>query len=209
SPAMGVALPLQVTVSGVASNADQTFTVNPGRLLFVDNVHGNDASAVAGDIAHPYRHVQLPDTLQAAFGTMLPGDIIVMRGTGTSWTDLGNDTYFIKFINKDGSAPSGASGSGPLTLMAYPNEDVFIDMNGPTAPTKKGAISGVDTTQGIAGGHWVTIADLRIESGGNAGVIATQIDGDHWRIVNNELSAATATNTAKAGGINGNATNAF
>jgi len=209
SPTPGVALPIQVSVAGAASNIDRTFIVNPGRLLFVDNVQGDDASAVPGDTAHPYRHVQVSDTSMAAYGALQPGDIIVMRGTGTPWTDLGNDTYFIKFINKDGSAPTGASGTGPFTLMAYPSEDVFIDINGPSAPIKKGAISGIDTTQGITGGHWVTIADLRIESGGNAGVIATQIAGDHWRIVNNGLSAATATNTAKAGGINGNATNAF
>ena len=212
APAPGTALPVQVTVDGIASNADRTFVVNPGRMLYVDNVRGNDATAVPGDIALPYRHVQTSDgsyLTAGAYGAAQPGDIIVMRGTGTPWTDLGNDTYFVKFINKDGSAPTGTSGSGPLTLMAYPNEDVFIDINGPTAPTKKGAISGIDTTSGLAGGHWVTIADLRIESGGNAGVIATQIAGDHWRIVNNELSAATAQNTAKAGGINGNATNAF
>ena len=205
--ASGTPLPIQVSVAGQLSNSDQTFTINPGRMLFVDNVHGNDATAVPGDITHPYRHVQLSDTTQAAFGAMQPGDFIVMRGTGTPWTDLGNDTYFVKFIHQDGTAPTGAAGSGPLTLMGYPNEDVFIDVNGPA--TQKGAISGIDTTQGIAGGHWVTIADLRIESGGNAGVIATQIDGDHWRIVNNELTAATATNTAKAAGINGNATNAY
>ena len=40
-------------------------------------------------------------------------------------------------------------------------------------------------------------------------MIAVQIDGDHWRIVNNELSAATATNNAFAAGINGNGTNSY
>src|SRR5712671_4170577 len=50
NPALGTALPIQVTVSGVASNTDQTFMVNPGRMLFVDNVAGNDSTAVAGDI---------------------------------------------------------------------------------------------------------------------------------------------------------------
>ena len=207
NPAAGTPLPVQVFVDGVASNSDVSFTVNPGRLLYVDNVHGNDATAVPGDIAHPYRHVQLADTSKAAFGAMQAGDILVLRGSGTAWTDLGNDTYFVKFIHLDGSAPTGAAGSGPLTLMAYPDEDVFIDVNGPA--TQKGAISGIDTTAGITGGNWITVADLRVESGGNAGVIATQIAGDHWRIVNNDLSAASATATAKAGGINGNATNAF
>jgi hypothetical protein len=207
NPTPGVTLPVQVTVDGVGSNTTQMFTVSPGRVLFVDNVSGNDATAVPGDIAHPYRHVQVSDTTKAAYGAMQAGDILVMRGRGTAWTDLGNDTYFIKFINQDGSAPTGAAGTGPLTLMSYPGEDVYVDVNGNA--TQKGAISGIDTTGGFLGGHWVTIADLRVESGGNAGVIAVQIAGDHWRIVNNELSAATATNSALAGGINGNATNAY
>jgi len=207
NPTPGVALPVQVLVDNVGSNTDRTFTVNPGRMLFVDNVHGSDTTAVPGDIAHPYRHVQVADTSKAAYGAMQPGDIIVMRGTGTAWTDLGNDTYFTKFINKSASAPTGAVGTGPFTLMAYPNEDVFINVVGNA--TQKGAISGVDTTSGFLGGLWITLADLRIESGGNAGPIAVQIDGDHWRIVNNELTAATATNNAFAAGINGNGTNSY
>jgi hypothetical protein len=202
---VGTPLPVQVSVDGVSSNSDVMFTINPGRMLFVDNVHGNDASAVLGDITKPYRHVQTSDTSQAAYGAMQAGDIIVMRGTGTTWTDRGDDTYFIKFINKDGTAPTGSAGTGPLTLMAYPGEDVFIDAEMP----QKGAISGIDTTGGFTGGHFVTIADLRVKSGGNAGVIAVQVAGDNWRIVGNDLSAATATNTALAGGINGNATNSF
>ncbi len=206
NPGPGTPLPVQVVVNGMSSNSDQTFTVNPGRMLFVDNVHGSDATAVPGDIAHPYRHVQVSSTTQAAYGAMQPGDIIVMRGTGTPWTDLGNDTYFTKFISKNASAPTGSVGTGPFTLMAYPAEDVFIDVVGNVG--KKGAISGVDTTS-VDGGLWITIAGLRIESGGNAGVICVQIDGDHWRIVNNELTAATATNNALAGGINGNGTNSY
>ena len=112
SPTPGVALPVQVLVDGVGSNTDQTFTVNPGRMLFVDNVHGSDTSAVPGDIGHPYRHVQVSDTTKAAYGAMQPGDIVVLRGTGTAWTDLGNDTYFTKFINKSASAPTGAPAPG-------------------------------------------------------------------------------------------------
>jgi hypothetical protein len=207
NPTPGTALPIQVTVGATGSNTDQTFTVNPGRLLFVDNVHGVDATAVPGDVTRPYRHVQVADTSNAAYGAMQPGDIIVLRGTGTPWTDLGNDTYFVKFIGKNASAPTGAAGTGPFTLMGYPGEDVFIEIAGNV--THKGAISGIDTTGGFAGGLWITLADLRIESGGNSGVVAVQIAGDHWRIVNNELTAATATNSALAGGINGNATNAY
>jgi hypothetical protein len=204
NPTPGMALPIQVTVNGVGSNTDQTFTVNPGRMLFVDNVKGSDATAVPGDITHPYRHVQNGST--GAFDAAQPGDMIVMRGTGTAWTDLGNGSYFFRFIGKNGSAPSGAAGSGPFTLMGYPTEDVFIDL--PYSSGATGAITGVDTTS-YTGGKWITISNLRIEAGGSAGPIAVQIAGDHWRIVNNELTAATATSTALAAGINGNGTNSF
>jgi hypothetical protein len=203
---LGTPLPVRVSVDGVASNADVTFTINPGRILFVDNVHGDDSSAVPDDVDHPYRHVQLPSGGHAAYDAMQPGDIIMMRGGITPWTDHGNDTYFVKFIGKSASAPSGTSGTGPYTLMAYPDEDVFIDLEGDVA--QKGAIGGVDT-RSYSGGRWITLAGLRIESGGDSGVIAVQVDGDHWRIVNNELTAATATVNAKAAGINGSAMNAF
>jgi hypothetical protein len=83
NPKPGIALPIQVVVDATGSNTNQTFVVNPGRMLFVDNVHGVDATAVPGDIAHPYRHVQVADTSKAAYGAMQAGDIIVMRGTST------------------------------------------------------------------------------------------------------------------------------
>ena len=207
NPTLGAPLPIKVVVKGVASNTDQTFTPNPGRMLFVDNVSGNDATAVPGDITHPFRHVGLISSGTSAFGAAQPGDVIVMRGTGTDWTDLAsNDLYFIRFIGKNGTAPTGRSGTGPFTLMAHPNEDVFINL--PPGSGAAGGISGVDTTS-YAGGRWITIAGLRIEAGGAAGPIAVQITGDHWRIVNNELTAATGIAAAKAAGINGNGTNSY
>lgn len=205
SPTLGTALPVRVVVNGVSSNADITFTPNPGRMLFVDNVKGNDTTAVPGDITKPYRHVQVSSTTGAsAYAAWKPGDIIVMRQG--EWTDQGNGGYFMKFINVNGTAPTGVSGTGPLTLMAYPTEVVQINL--PFSSKAAGGISGVDATA-FTGGKWFTICDIHIEAGGNSGVIDPQIAADHWRIVNNELTAATATNTAKAAGITGNGTNQF
>jgi len=200
SPTPGTALPVTVVVGGVTSNANVTFTVNPGRILFA-SLSGDDSTAVAGDITHPYRHVQTSSN-GGAFGAMKAGDIVVMRAG--NWTDLGNGNYFMKVIDLVGTAPSGASGSGPLTFMAYPTEDVQIT----ETSSASGGISGVDA-QSYTGGKWVTIADLHVESGGSAGVINAQIASDHWRTVNNELTAAGATNNTLAGGITGNGTNAF
>jgi hypothetical protein len=199
NPIPGVALPVKVTVAGVASNTNQTFTVNPGRILFVDNVNGNDATAVVNDITHAWRYVQTPSN-GGAYGEAKPGDFIVMRGTGTNWTDLGNNNSFLRFSSKGGSRPTGVAGSGPITVMAYPTESVQI------VNTANYGISGVNRSSGLPYSNyatWITIAGLSIEGDGSAGPIALQVYADYWRIVDNELTAPTAT-TAKAGGVNGN-----
>jgi hypothetical protein len=219
SPTAGTALPIKVVVNGVTSNTDQTFTVNPGRMLFVSQ-SGNDATAVAGDITHPYRHVQNGST--GAFDVAKPGDTIVMRGTAltagaaltsdptsaaAAWTDQSGG-YFVRFINRNGSAPTGASGTGPIALIAYPDEDVYIYESYASGAT--GGISGVDTHQ-YTGGKYVTVADLRVEAGGEGGPIDVQTAGLNWRVVNNEVTAVTGstdTHNLEAG-IVGSGTNSF
>jgi len=219
NPTPGQALPIQVTVNGVASNTDQTFMVNPGRMLFVSQ-SGNDSTAVAGDITHPYRHVANGST--GAFDVMQPGDTIVLRGTAlaagapltsdptpasSAWTDVYNG-YFLRFINRNGTAATGASGSGPLALIGYPAEDVYIYESYASGAT--GGISGVDT-HSYQGGRYVTVADLRIEAGGSGGVIDEQIAGQYWRVVNNELTAITGSTDSNnlEGGIVGSGTGSF
>jgi len=219
SPTAGTALPIKVVVNGVTSNTDQTFTVNPGRMLFVSQ-SGNDATAVAGDITHPYRHVQNGST--GAFDVAKPGDTIVMRGTAltagaaltsdptsaaSAWTDVSGG-YFVRFIDRNGSAPTGASGTGPIALIAYPDEDVYIYESYASGAT--GGISGVDTHQ-YTGGKYVTVADLRVEAGGEGGPIDVQTAGLNWRVVNNEVTAVTGstdTHNLEAG-IVGSGTNSF
>ena len=218
NPTPGTPLPIQVFVNGVGSNTDQTFTVNPGRILFV-SLNGNKATAIPGDITHPFRSLQ--NGTNGAFDVMQAGDTIVMRGeplngeaitsdptpASSAWTDI-YQGYLLRFISKNGSAPTGAPNTGPLALIAYPNEDVYIYESYASGAT--GAITGVDTTQ-WAGGRYVTVADLRIESGGGGGVVNEQIMGDHWRVVNNELTAATGSSDPNnlAGGITGNGVASF
>ena len=202
NPTPGVALPIKVVVNGVASNTDHTFTVQPGDIIFVDNVNGDDATGAVGDISRPYRHVQTSSLSAAAYGRAQAGDIIVMRGTGTAWQDVGFEGYFCRFRDKSGSAPTGAAGTGPITVMGYPGEDVFINMT--RAITTKGAISGINGESFPGMGQWVTVANLRVEGGGDDGAINLQVYGDSWRVVNNEITATTAQTTARAGGIAGN-----
>lgn len=206
NPAPGVALPVKVVVNGVASNTDHTFTVNPGRILFVDNVRGNDFTARIGDVNRPFRHVQTPD-LSGAWGYVRPGDVIVMRGTGTAWTDAGFENYFMRYRNKSGRAPTGRAGSGAIALMSYPTEDVYI-RGTPAAAGSMGCISAIngDTYPGV--GQWAVVTGLRIDCEGYDGPINQEIKGNHWRVINNDLAASTAPvrgpHPPRMGGITGN-----
>lgn len=209
SPQLGVPLPIEIVINGVRSQGNVTFTVNPGRILFVDNVKGNDRTAAIGDVDRPFRHVQTKRLQEGAWGEARSGDFLVLRGTGTPWTDRGYQNYFLRVRDKSGTAPTGRSNSGPITIMGYPGEDVHIYQPYDAELEKSGTTGAISAVNGISFpgmGEWVTISNLRIEAGGHNGAINTQIQGNHWRIVNNELTAATAINNddAKAGGIVGN-----
>ena len=207
NPRRGVPLPIDVVVNGVHSNTDHAFTVNPGRILFVDNVRGNDGTAAADDPARPFRHVQTASLGAGAYGRARPGDVIVLRGTGTPWTDVGFEGYFLRFRNKSGTAPTGAAGTGPITVMGHPGEDVFI--RGTLAGRMTGGcISAINGRSYPGMGQWVVIAGLRIDCEGYDGPISQEIYGHHWRVVNNDLAASTAPTSGRwvprMGGITGN-----
>jgi hypothetical protein len=70
--------------------------------------------------------VQTSSLSQGAWGKVQPGDIMVMRGKGKAWQDVGADRFFMRFRDKSGSAATGQSGTGAIVLMGYPTEDVFI-----------------------------------------------------------------------------------
>ncbi len=207
NPRMGIPLPIEVAVDGRPSNTDHMFTVNPGRILFVDNVRGNDSRAVIGDITHPFRYVQAPDLTAGAWGQVRPGDIIVLRGTGTPWTDVGFERYFLRFRDKSGSPPAGRPATGPIVLMGYPGEDVYIHGTLAEGMTS-GCISAINGQNYPGLGQWAVVTDLRIDCEGYDGPINQEIHGNNWRVVNNDLAASTAPtrgpNVPRMGGITGN-----
>jgi hypothetical protein len=220
--ALGTSLPIVVgvkqsngTVDDSATTSAAMFMPTPGRILFV-SLTGNAAGGTPGNIALPYRYVQrssYTDT-SGAFAASLPGDVIVMRA-GT-WQDLGFENYFVRFIRGDATACGGGRGSGlapsatggPITLMGYPGEDVFIDIpptiNGVAA---EGALAGLNGQNYPCAGQYINISNLRVEGGGGDGAINLEVASTGWRIVNNEITAKTATSSALAGGIAGDGPN--
>ncbi len=224
NPEPGVELPVKVTVNGVASNTDRTFTVSKGNIYFVNNVSGTDTADLhtGGSFTSPFRNVQKktgarlgfsiePAAIAGAWGRVQAGDFIVMRGSGTPWIDVGFGGYFLQALNKSGCpigtncAQGGGKSAGPITLMGFPGEDVYIN-NAYDPALDFGAISSADSARVEQGmGTWITITNLRIEGGNHDGAVNTQAGGSHWRVVNNELSAASAVKNvnAKSGGIAG------
>ncbi len=214
NPTPGTALPIKVVVNGLASNTDQSFMVNPGRILFVDNVAGNDATAVIGNIAKPFRYVQTPALYTGgAWPQVAPGDFIVMRGHGSAnpWTDVGFEHYFMRYRDKSGRAPTGASGTGAIAIMGYPGEDVYV--RGTVANGMGGGCISAINGQSYPGmGQWAVVSNLRMDCEGYDGPISQEIFGHNWRVVNNDLSASTAPTSGpsipRMAGITGNGNNA-
>lgn len=211
--AAGQAWPVRVLVDGVASNVDVTFTPNPGRVLFVA-LSGNDATAAANDINHPWRHLQ--DNAGGAYGALRAGDQVVLRG-GTWQDTLGIDGTWLRFGNdpsKKGSAPTGAAGTGWIHFTRYPGP---IGANAPedvhyvTPANQRGGIQGPWSAIRGVSGEYIAISNLRIEvdatAKSDAAPINLQYSAGPWQITNNEIgpwpSTLAAPNNAKAAGISG------
>jgi hypothetical protein len=224
--------PVTVQVNGVSSNADHTFTIHPGNIYFVNNQNGSDSSN-NGSFLSPWRHVQTASSvnngfaitganLGGAFGPVRAGDFIVLRGHGTGipWNDNSGSAGYDYFFNAQGKsgcpigtncAQGGGTSSGPITLMAYPGEDVFIN-KAYNASLYGGAIRSADSArQGLGYGAWYVISGLRLEGGGDEGMISVEDGisnplGSHWRVVNNEMTGYTASANinAKSAGVAGN-----
>jgi signal peptidase I len=198
----GVPLPVQVTVDGAASNTDQTFTIQPGDFLFVDNVAGNDATAKLNDIQRPWRHVQNSDGKGGALAHAKPGDTLVLRGKKV-WSDRGRNERWFRFRHATGSAPTGKKGTGYLTILGYPGENARFR---PSA-NSFGGIHGIDSRNYPGYSQWITIAGLSLEGGDRTvrdAPINLQVDSNHWRIVNNDIGPWDADVEARSAGISGN-----
>lgn len=212
----GVALPVSVVLNGVKSNVNNTFTPNPGRILFVAQ-NGNDATAVAGDIGKPWRYLQT-STRGGAYASMHAGDHVVIRGG--NWSDTGFDGAWLRFrdTQQEGSAPTGAAGTGWIHITAYPgpvNGNAMEDVHYSTAAGVKGGIHGANSAYYGTTGDWVSISNLRMDvnarANSDAAPINLQYGAGPWRVVNNQLgpwpSTTAAPNNARAAGVSGHGKN--
>jgi hypothetical protein len=202
--ANGVALPIKVIVDGQASNTDQMFTVNPGRLFFVDPITGVDTSTLntGGGFADPFLTVQKPAGVLSTFaftsaavggawGRLQAGDVLVLRGGDYSSIGFGGSTgtnqgYFLQALNKSGcpvglvcaqgGSSAGVMATGPITIMGYPGETAFIKrINTSGNSNFGGGISSADSARQAAGyGARFSISNLRIEAGFTDGAINVQ-----------------------------------
>ncbi|HZF20098.1 MAG TPA: choice-of-anchor Q domain-containing protein [Burkholderiales bacterium] len=161
---------IKVSVGGVGSNTDQTFTVVPGKIYFVSNGTGtapigSDSTGVAGDITKPFRNIQ------NVFDNSLfvPGDHIVVRG-GT-WSDIyPRIGSFFAIVDKGGTA------TAPFVIMGYPTETAtFLRTN------QTHGFHSFNTT-----GHYV-ISNLVLDANGAGVTISLEQGSTDIRIVNNEV----------------------
>jgi hypothetical protein len=195
--------PIKVVVDETESNSDLSFLPNPGDILFVDNVSGDDRTAAKNRIDRPWRMVQTPGE-GGALAEIKPGDVIVLRGKAV-WADLGFESRWFRFRRTSGSAPKGAKGSGYITVQAYPNEDVHYVPQGRTG----GGIHGMGENYPEMA-DWIVISGLHIESNESASSdgapVNLQANSDHWRVVNNDLGPwpGGENEDNKAGGLVGN-----
>jgi len=237
----GTAYPVSVTVGGVdPSNAtnsgnyvapisgdDITFTPQPGSIIFVDPVSGNNANA--GTFASPKKDLQSSNGLAGALyynttqnGTngVHPGTHVYLRG-GT-YTATGLNGRWVDLFRITGTAPTGATDRGPICVTSYPGT---AGSNSPEVAAWAGSggagggFNGNDSTRAVEtstsfGGftgwcQYIQISNLKVAvdatAGGDHGPFNTQCTGKWWRIVNCEGTwPSTATGTqARSAGIEG------
>lgn len=165
--------PIVVTVGGVASNGDFTFTVAPGNIYFA-SLTGNDSTAVIGDISHPWANPQTAID-RSDFDH---GAVLVIRG-GTWNTIDSKSGAFISFRHSD-------QGLTNVSVIAYPDEQVI-------ATHKVSYYAGTGQSSGI------TVADIRFRTSTDGFPFN---ESPNPRIVNNEVTGMWDTGGGK-GAIDG------
>lgn len=226
----GTAYPISVVVNGVTSNTNDVkgnpivFTPNPGDVYYVDGVNGNDSTGAKNDITKPFKNVQNANggsTFTGIFasGNLKPGDYVLIRGNGGApfTSQTGFEGRLMRWNKnaacKGGSAPNGTSGTGYISFMGYPGEDVYIQ----TPAGGLGGFMGANTSEGRGGslgttvGRYWTCSNMRTDCTGapgssDASNFNLQSAADFTRFVNLDVqwnSTSPEASHQKAGGIVG------
>ncbi|MFZ6769890.1 choice-of-anchor Q domain-containing protein [Undibacterium sp. Di26W] len=205
---VGTALPVKIVLNGVASNTDNTFTPSAGRILFV-SLSGSDTSAVANNMAKPWRSLQNMTTLKGAYFAMQAGDHIVLRGG--AWHDSnGQDKTWMRFGS--GIYARNGSASAWIHITAYPgpiNGNAIEDVHYTTPAGTSGGIAGPWSAIAGTSGEFISVSNLRMDVAGGANRDAAPINLQYtagpWRVVNNELGpwVAGSSATLNAAGVSG------
>lgn len=157
---------IKVTVGGVDSNTDQTFTVNSANIYFV-SLTGSDATGAVNDITKPFRNIQ--NVLDNKIAPGGAGGHVVVRG-GT-WSD-----NFARFDSFFSIADQQGTAASPIVVMGYPTETVTF----------------LQSSQGRGfhsfntDGHFV-FSNLHLDANHHGVSIALEPGTTDVRIVNNEV----------------------
>ena len=158
-----------VTVGGVSSNTDQTFTVTTtGKLYFIDNVNGSDSNP--GTFTAPFQSpAPIRDNAQ-------PGDFMIMKGnSGTPYTTTAGYYWGVRVMG---------TAANPITLMGYPGQVPFINAGN----VVKAGIYAYNGPQSA----YINVVGIKLDAAGSEGAIDVEAGGNNWRVVNNDLSMLTA-----------------
>ena len=169
-----------VTVSGVASTNNPTFTVSSGNIYYVNNVTGSDSNA--GTFAAPFA------SIAHYANNMKPGDTLVVEYDGTAY-GTGSGTYVW------GVQVSGSSTTAAITLMGYPGEFPYVNAQNYT----KAGVYAYDAPNT----NYINVVGMYLNAAGSEGAVDVESGTTGWRVVNNNLTMPGATESTTAGCIAG------
>lgn len=178
---------IKVTVGGIDSNTDHSFTVRSGDIYFVDNV-ACDGTGTINDINDPFCYAESDVHDRGDFGA---GDTIVVR-EGT-YTETGNYDAWMT-VKKSGTA------ADPIMILGYPGETPQVQLQ-----HAKGTDKGVTCYSGCDGHLVVAGIDFDSNSGNDSVINDFRTTS---RLVNNKIQNMDGRSSG-SGGAAGSWTNSY
>jgi hypothetical protein len=198
NPTLLSPLPVKISVNGVESNSNITFTPNDGHILFV-SLNGNDSTATIGDITKPYRHLQTSSNRDTAgaYADIQAGDHIVIRGG--DWSDTAFESAWLRFRDRNvmGTATRW------IHFTSYPGETVTYT----TPAGAKGGFQGPASAYAGTTGEYISFSNFSMivnkDAEDDAAPFNQQYGEGAWRVINNNIGPWPSLIDARAGGYSG------